>query len=42
MKVPAPCVHDLLGREAQAVPFDLAALSGYLSTDIERSWPDGI
>jgi tetratricopeptide (TPR) repeat protein len=29
----AACVHDFLGRESQAVPFYLAALSGALSTE---------
>ena len=29
----AACVHDFLGREAQAVPYYLAALAGDLSTD---------
>jgi len=31
------CVHDFLGREAQAVPFYLAALSGKLSGEHLRS-----
>jgi tetratricopeptide (TPR) repeat protein len=33
----AACVHDFLGREAQAVPFYLAALSGSLSAEHRRS-----
>lgn len=33
----AACVHDFLGREAQAVPFYLAAMSGALSTEHLRS-----
>lgn len=33
----AACAHDFLGREAQAVPFYLAALSGSLSTEHLRS-----
>jgi tetratricopeptide (TPR) repeat protein len=33
----AACVHDFLGREAQAVPFYLAALSGSLSAEHLRS-----
>ena len=33
----AACVHDFLGREAQAVPFYLAALSGPLSAEHLRS-----
>src|SRR5262245_57554923 len=31
------CVHDLLGRESQAVPFYVAALSGNLSAEHLRS-----
>lgn len=31
------CVHDFLGREAQAVPFYLAALSGELAAEHLRS-----
>ena len=33
----AACVHDFLGREAQAVPFYLAALSSELSAAHRRS-----
>jgi tetratricopeptide (TPR) repeat protein len=33
----AACVHDFLGREAEAVPFYLSALSGTLSTEHLRS-----
>jgi tetratricopeptide (TPR) repeat protein len=33
----AACVHDFLGREAQAVPFYLAALAGALSVENRRS-----
>ena len=33
----AACVHDFLGREAQAVPFYLAAMSGELSVEHLRS-----
>ena len=33
----AACVHDFLGREAQAVPFYLAAMSGELSIEHLRS-----
>jgi tetratricopeptide (TPR) repeat protein len=33
----AACVHDFLGREAQAVPFYLAALCGSLSVEHLRS-----
>jgi tetratricopeptide (TPR) repeat protein len=33
----AACVHDFLGREAQAVPFYLAALSGSLPPEQQRS-----
>lgn len=33
----AACVHDFLGREAQAVPFYLAALSGRLTSEQQRS-----
>lgn len=33
----AACVHDFLGREAQAVPFYLAALSGSLAPEQLRS-----
>lgn len=33
----AACVHDFLGREAQAVPLYLAALCGSLSVDHQRS-----
>jgi tetratricopeptide (TPR) repeat protein len=33
----AACVHDFLGREAQAVPFYLAALSGDLPPESLRS-----
>ena len=33
----AACVHDFLGREAQAVPFYLAAMSGSLSAEHHRS-----
>jgi len=33
----AACVHDSLGREAQAVPFYLAAMSGELSVEHLRS-----
>lgn len=33
----AACVHDYLGREAQAVPFYLAALAGKLSAEQQRS-----
>jgi len=33
----AACVHDFLGREAQAVPFYLIALAGSLSTEHLRS-----
>jgi tetratricopeptide (TPR) repeat protein len=33
----AACVHDFLGREAQAVPFYLAGLSGVLSDEHLRS-----
>jgi tetratricopeptide (TPR) repeat protein len=31
------CVHDYLGREAQAVPFYLAALAGHLAPEQLRS-----
>ena len=33
----AACVHDYLGREAEAVPFYLAAISGHLSPEQLRS-----
>ena len=33
----AACIHDFLGREAQAVPFYLAALSGDLPHGQQRS-----
>jgi tetratricopeptide (TPR) repeat protein len=33
----AACAHDFLGREAQAVPFYLAALSGSLRPEQQRS-----
>ena len=33
----AACVHDFLGREAQAIPFYLAALRGGLSVEKLRS-----
>jgi Thioredoxin domain-containing protein len=33
----AACVHDYLGREAQAVPFYLAALAGKLPAEQQRS-----
>jgi len=33
----AACVHDYLGREAEAVPFYLAAISGRLSDEHLRS-----
>ena len=33
----AACIHDSLGREASAVPFYLAAMSGELSVDHLRS-----
>jgi len=33
----AACVHDYLGREAEAIPFYLAAISGRLSSEQLRS-----